>query len=98
MNEGLVTVTEVGKYKKEIAYHGDAINTAARIQGQCNFFKRRLLISESLKQKLSGVGKRFDKLGTVELKGKRAGVTIYAVSEMEQPKLSNVLPEKNLRA
>jgi adenylate cyclase len=31
MHSGIVTVTEVGKYKKEIAYHGDTINTAARI-------------------------------------------------------------------
>ncbi|MEP2024144.1 adenylate/guanylate cyclase domain-containing protein, partial [Reichenbachiella sp.] len=36
LNEGVVTVTEVGKYKKEIAYHGDTINTTARIQEKCN--------------------------------------------------------------
>lgn len=35
MNAGIVTVAEVAKYKKEIAYHGDTINTAARIQGKC---------------------------------------------------------------
>jgi len=39
MNAGVVTVAEVGKYKKEIAYHKDTINTAARIQVKCNELK-----------------------------------------------------------
>lgn len=80
MNEGLVTVTEVGKYKKEIAYHGDAINTAARIQGKCNEFNQELLISENLKTKLALTGYSFNKLGSVELRGKNKEVGIYAVT------------------
>ena len=47
LNEGIVTVTEVGRYKKEIAYHGDTINTAARIQKKCNELGYELLISEN---------------------------------------------------
>jgi len=34
-------VAEVGEIKTEIAYHGDTINTAARIQEQCNVLKQR---------------------------------------------------------
>ena len=79
INAGIVTVTEVGKYKKEIAYHGDTINTAARIQGKCNELKQDLLISESLKNKLSTTGFTFDKLGSIELKGKEMRVFLYAV-------------------
>lgn len=72
-------MTEVGKYKKEIAYHGDTINTAARIQGKCNELKQDLLISESLKNKLSNTDFAFDKLGSIELKGKERQVLLYAV-------------------
>ncbi|MEM6686548.1 MAG: adenylate/guanylate cyclase domain-containing protein, partial [Bacteroidota bacterium] len=45
---GALMVTEVGSIKKEIAYHGDVINTTARIQSQCNVYKSSVLISESL--------------------------------------------------
>ena len=78
---GTVTVTEVGKYKRDIAYHGDVLNTAARIQGQCNVYKEALLISEELQQELSGEGYQFTPLGTVALKGKAKEVEIVAVAE-----------------
>jgi len=81
MNAGIVTVAEVGKYKKEIAYHGDTINTAARIQGKCNELKQELLISESLKKELSYSGFVFDKLGSMELKGKESKILLYAVHQ-----------------
>ena len=79
INAGIVTVAEVGKYKKEIAYHGDTINTAARIQGKCNELNQELLISEYLKNKLSIIDFGFDKLGSIELKGKESEILLYAV-------------------
>ena len=82
VNAGIVTVTEVGKYKKEIAYHGDTINTAARIQGKCNELKQELLISASLKSKLSSTGFVFDKLGSISLKGKESEILLYAVHQL----------------
>ena len=78
---GIVTVTEVGKYKKEIAYHGDTINTAARIQGKCNELKQEFLISERLKNELGNTGFVFDKLGSIELKGKESQILLYAVGQ-----------------
>ena len=83
MNSGIVTVAEVGKYKKEIAYHGDTINTAARIQGKCNELKQEFLISESLKNELNNTGFVFDKLGRIELKGKESQILLYAVHEIK---------------
>ncbi len=80
MNAGIVTVTEVGKYKKEIAYHGDTINTAARIQDQCNVYDQGLLISESLAHRLGDGGYNFKELGSIDLRGKEKKVPIYAVS------------------
>ena len=85
INAGVVTVTEVGKYKKEIAYHGDTINTAARIQAKCNDFNRELLISEYLKDTLSHPDFDFDKLGKIPLRGKEEEVFIYTVSEANHP-------------
>ncbi len=80
LHAGVVTVTEVGKYKKEIAYHGDTINTAARIQGQCNFFNEELLLSESLKNQLNTKAFIFKPIGSVPLKGKKEDVPICSVS------------------
>jgi adenylate cyclase len=78
MNAGVVTVTEVGKYKKEIAYHGDTINTAARIQGKCNEFQKDLLISGALVKHLDQSAFTFEKLGSIELRGKGDLVDIFA--------------------
>jgi adenylate cyclase len=81
INSGVVTVAEVGKYKKEIAYHGDTINTAARIQGLCNELKQEFLISERLKNELNTSGFDFSELGSIELKGKENQTLIYAVHQ-----------------
>lgn len=79
VHTGIVTVTEVGKYKKEIAYHGDTINTAARIQGKCNDFDQELLISDTLKNQLGNTRFNFNKLDSISLRGKENKVLIYAV-------------------
>lgn len=81
INSGIVTVTEVGKFKKEIAYHGDTINTTARIQSKCNELKQEFLISEHLRNKLTNRNFRFDELGSIELKGKENHVRLYAVHQ-----------------
>ncbi|MCE7990325.1 MAG: adenylate/guanylate cyclase domain-containing protein [Roseivirga sp.] len=82
LNVGKVTVAEVGKMKKEIAYHGDTINTAARIQGKCNDFKSELLISEQLKCALGDqLSFHTELMGDIPLKGKAAHVAIYAVAD-----------------
>ena len=52
MDMGIVTVAEVGDIKREIAYHGDTINTAARIQSVCNTYGKSFIISERLKDQI----------------------------------------------
>ena len=81
VHAGLVTVTEVGKYKKEIAYHGDAINTAARIQGQCNTLKKELLLSGALKEALENSPYNFEPMDKLPLKGKKEKVQLFAVAD-----------------
>ena len=78
-NSGLVMVAEIGEIKKEIAYHGDVLNTASRIQSQCNSYQKNLLISEQLKNLLPPASDlRFELLGSLELKGKSELVSIYS--------------------
>ena len=83
VHSGTVMVAEVGELKSEIAYHGDAINTASRIQGLCNSYQSKLLISGSLFRKLS-VEKHFnlsyEPLGSVLLNGKQLSTELYKIS------------------
>jgi adenylate cyclase len=79
VNLGKVTTTEVGKYKREIAYHGDTLNTAARIQAKCNELEKPLLISQHLKDRILGRKFVFHFMGEMPLKGKEEAVAIYAV-------------------
>ncbi|WP_343912570.1 adenylate/guanylate cyclase domain-containing protein [Aquimarina litoralis] len=83
LHGGKLMVTEVGVIKKEIAYHGDVINTSARIQAECNNHKVKLLISEDLLKDLSfttPLTATF--LGSVLLKGKQQEVNIHTVQKV----------------
>ncbi len=85
VNCGEVMVAEVGEIKKEIAYHGDVLNTGARIQSLCNFYQQKLLISGHLKELMttSDVYNVFF-LASEELKGKLETVDIYSVTRKDQ--------------
>lgn len=80
MDIGPVTVAEVGEIKREIAYHGDVLNTASRLQEQCKKFGRRLLISHHLAEYMPA-SNGFDThlLGEVPLRGKTQPVRIYSM-------------------
>ena len=74
-------VAEVGFVKKELAYHGDVINTSARIQAQCNTYNATLLPSEKLLRDINSENFSTSKsLGSVLLKGKKEEVKIHAVT------------------
>ncbi len=82
LHGGTLMVTEVGVIKKEIAYHGDVINTSARIQAECNTYEVLLLISEKLLKDLkiqSNLSTKF--LGSVLLKGKQEKVKIHTIQK-----------------
>jgi adenylate cyclase len=79
-NFGRVMVAEVGYLKKEIAYHGDTINTAARIRGLCHQYDKDFLISGVLRDALNGgTNYVFESQGIAELKGKESKVEIFSV-------------------
>ena len=46
----MVTATEVGDIKREVAFHGDALNTAARLLELCREQERPVLISGRIRE------------------------------------------------
>jgi adenylate cyclase len=81
MHMGKVTAVEIGEIKKDIAYHGDTLNTAARIQSLCNEFQCNLLVSEYLIQNCDDKEMfELEHLGAIELKGKSKKVDLVSVS------------------
>lgn len=80
INEGPVTAAEVGYIKRDIAYHGDVLNTGSRIQDKCNEFGKSLLVSEEFAAQIKNLDFfKQELLGEVALKGKEQAVNIYAV-------------------
>lgn len=79
---GKATVTEVGALKRDLAYHGDVVNTTARIQGECNRLQQKILISNRLYNRLTDItGLNIIDLGMVQLKGKGSAVEIMGVQK-----------------
>ncbi|WP_346881131.1 adenylate/guanylate cyclase domain-containing protein [uncultured Algibacter sp.] len=79
---GKLMVAEVGMLKKELAYHGDVINTTARIQGQCNIHNQSCLISEDVLSVLQ-LNKKYtsSEIGDLLLKGKQETLKILAINK-----------------
>jgi len=80
LHGGIVTAVEIGDIRRDIAYHGDVLNIAARIQSLCNEHGKTLLISAELLWKLK-LDPYFwiQSLGTVSLRGKKVEVEITSV-------------------
>lgn len=80
---GTLIVTEVGSIKKELAYHGDVINTTARIQGECNKYNESLLISEDLlSQMILKPYYKVERIGDIPLRGKQELTNIYSIQTL----------------
>ncbi len=80
LHGGIVTVTEVGVIKKEIAFHGDVLNTASRIQSECNRFGEAFLASGSMIQALPFLPpSRVEHMGEMELRGKKQKLELFAI-------------------
>ena len=81
LDAGLVTVAEVGEIKKELAYHGDVLNTASRIQSMCNQYKANVLLSERLKNQFTEHAvMKAELIGNLRLKGKDQATNVYSIN------------------
>lgn len=78
---GRVMATQVGDIKRDIVYHGDVLNTTARVQAECNALGSPLLISSELAQRLGAALHPFalTSRGEVSLRGKQQPVALFDV-------------------
>jgi len=85
LHYGDVVITEIGGAKEEIAYHGDTINTAARIQSVCNERGKKLVVSAGLLSILHDTELdnkyHIESEGIAHLKGKKNATGIFSVEE-----------------
>ena len=80
VDAGVVTVTEIGDIKREIAFHGDVLNTAARLEKKCNEFDQQLLITEHVADNIrSAQGFQLRFLSDLPLRGKTQSIKFYSV-------------------
>ena len=83
LNMGKIVAAEVGNIKTEIAYHGDVINTAARIQGECSRLDIDILISENIQDSLiHDPSLKFEEIEKTRLKGKQESTNLFSVALM----------------
>ncbi|QNL48195.1 adenylate/guanylate cyclase domain-containing protein [Olivibacter sp. SDN3] len=80
LHMGVVTAVEIGDIKRDIAYHGDTINTTARIQSVCNHFDKDFLASSQMVRQV-GLEDHFktQPLGMIKLKGKSSEIGITSI-------------------
>lgn len=77
---GTVSITEIGSIRKSIAYHGDPINTAARVCAKCKELDEKLLVSENVYNGIiNQMDYLFEDLGKFALKGKKNKLGLYSV-------------------
>lgn len=79
---GPVMVGEIGVVKRDIAFSGEVVGTAARIQNRCNHLEVNLLISQDLKELLPWQGSRLvpEHKGDLLIKGKMENLPLYTVN------------------
>ena len=79
---GTAIVTEVGKLKKELVYHGDVVNTTSRIIGKCKELKQDLLISEDLMATVHITSHTIVEQGELSLKGKAQKIALFGLDHI----------------
>lgn len=78
---GEVTTGEIGIIKKDIIYTGDALNTTARIQSECNNYGARALISKDLVIRLNpDPSFSLVEIGKLILRGKQDAIQLFAIN------------------
>jgi adenylate cyclase len=82
VHAGPVVLTEVGTLQRAHVYHGDVLNTAARIQAKCNETGFDLLASrEALSSVAASEHSRFEPIAPLTLRGKSRSVDVFGLSE-----------------
>lgn len=82
INAGKVMAAEVGEIKRELAYHGDVLNTAARIQKQCKPYRKQILVTDKFASNLEKVTSNYqiNYVDEVKFHGKDRLVKLFEVT------------------
>jgi adenylate cyclase len=84
LHYGSIVAGEIGLWKQEIAYIGDAMNVAARIEQAARTLGRPFLASEdAVVASATPQGVRLNPLGTVPVSGRVQQVSLYALEQQE---------------
>ena len=85
LHAGPVVISECGDSRRQVAYFGDTMNVAARLQEHCKEVGRALLVSGDLLHLVHpGSDLVVEALGPTQLRGGAAAVEVYAI-ERRQP-------------
>lgn len=80
---GKVISAQIGDLKRDIVYNGDVMNTASRIQNECNKYKRDCLVSGILMNRLRQKnGFLWERMDAVTLRGKETEVELFSVIDL----------------
>jgi len=82
LHTGSVVRAEIGEVKTQIVFHGDTMNTTARILEKCKELKLGLLASDQL-IRMIGLPRIYNKssVGEIELRGKQEPIKLFEVKD-----------------
>ena len=81
LHAGPVITGEVGGSRRAIVYHGDVMNTTARIEQATRDLERQFLVSADALERLADLeGFACENLGLQQLRGRAAAMQVYAVT------------------
>lgn len=81
VHSGIVTTVEIGALKREIAYHGDVLNTAARLMEISKQHNNQLTTTNAILKDING-SIQAQLLGEYLLRGKNKKVEVYGLQEV----------------
>src|ERR1700737_2940969 len=80
LHAGPVVISECGDSRRQVAYFGDTVNVAARLQEHCKDAGRALLVSADLLRLVHPTSDLvIEALGPTQLRGRAATVEVFAV-------------------
>jgi len=81
LHAGPVISGEIGDSKRDIVFHGDVMNTAARLEQATRDLDRRFLVSTDALSRLTATERYvLERLGPQALRGRAAPIEVYAVA------------------
>jgi adenylate cyclase len=90
LHAGPVISGEIGKSKREVVFHGDVMNTTARLEQLAKDLDRAFIVSaEALARLEERDGYVLEDLGPRTIRGRAAPVVVYAVTPAITPALTN---------